>query len=201
MLIFFSWQLKGHNMLKITVGISNKHAHLTQEQIEKLFGKGYQLTFFRKIKQPDEFVANEKILVAGPKGTLKDVRIMGPAREKAQVEMTLTNAREIGVQANIRVSADVEKTEGIKLIGPQGEVDLKEGVIASVRHLHMTPEEAKALGLKDRQLVAIETKGDRALVFKNVIVRIDPFFSLEFHVDTDEANAAGLSQGDEVFLG
>jgi len=187
-------------MGKITVGISNKHAHLTQEQIEKLFGEGYQLTFFRKIKQPDEFVSNEKIQVVGPKGTLKDVRIMGPAREKAQIEMTLTNARDIGVHASIRVSADVEKTAGVKLVGPVGEVELEEGVIAALRHLHMTQEEAAQMGLKDRQKVAVETMGERGVIFKNVIVRIDPLFSLEFHIDTDEANGAGLNPGDEVFL-
>lgn len=187
-------------MLKITVGISNKHAHLTQEQVEILFGEGYQLTFFRKIKQPDEFVSNETIQVMGPKGSLENVRIMGPTREKAQVEMTLTNARDIGIQAKIRVSTDIEKTDGVKLVGPKGEIELKEGVIASIRHLHMTPKEAELLGLQDKQQVNIEAMGDRGLIFKNVIVRIDPYFSLEFHIDTDEANGAGLNQGDEVFL-
>ena len=186
--------------MKITVGISNRHAHLTQEQIEVLFGEGYELTFFRKIKQPDEFVSNEKIDVVGPKGVLKGVRIMGPAREKAQVEMTLTNARAIGVEAQIRVSADVEGSSGIKLVGPAGEYQLGEGVIAAVRHLHMTPEEAELLGLAEGQRVAVETTGDRGVIFKNVIVRIDELFSLEFHIDTDEANAAGLKGGDEVKL-
>jgi len=187
-------------MLKIPVGISNRHAHLTQKEIEALFGEGYQLTFFRKIKQPDEFVSNEKILVVGPKGSLRDVRIMGPPRAKSQIEMTLTNAKDIGVRANIRVSADVENTEGVKLVGPKGEVDLKKGVIAAFRHLHMTPEEAEQLKLKDRQQVNIETKGERGVIFKNVIVRIDPLYSLEFHIDTDEANGAGVNPDDEVFL-
>lgn len=186
--------------MKITVGISNKHAHLTQEQIEALFGKGYELTFFREIKQPDEFVSNEKIDVQGPKGVLKGVRIMGPARETAQVEMTLTNAREIGVEAQIRLSSHVKGSSGVKLIGPAGEVDLKEGVIAAVRHLHLNPEEARSLGLREGQRVAIETEGDRSVIFKNVAVRIDDLFSLEFHIDTDEANAAGLRHGDEVKL-
>ncbi|MBR0598982.1 phosphate propanoyltransferase [Sinanaerobacter chloroacetimidivorans] len=186
--------------MKITVGISNKHAHLTQEQIEALFGKGYHLTFFRNIKQPDEFVSNEKIDVAGPKGILKDVRILGPAREKAQIEMTLTNARAIGVEAKIRVSAHVEGSSGVTLIGPAGQIELKEGVIAAVRHLHMTPDEARTLGLHEGQRVAVETSGERAVIFKNVIVRIDELFSLELHLDTDEANAAGLKNGDEVTL-
>lgn len=186
--------------MKITVGISNKHAHLTQEQIETLFGKDYELTFFRGIKQPDEFVSNEKIDVQGPKGILKDVRILGPAREKAQIEMTLTNAREVGVEAEIRQSKDVGGTSGVKLIGPAGEYLLKEGVIAALRHLHMTPEEAESLDLHEGQHVAVETAGDRGVIFKNVVVRIDELFSLEFHIDTDEANAAGLKNGDEVML-
>lgn len=186
--------------MKITVGISNRHAHLTQNQVEALFGVGYELTFFRKIKQPDEFVSNEKIDVVGPKGTLKGVRILGPVRETAQIEMTLTNAREIGVEAMVRVSSDVEGSSGVTLIGPAGEYELKEGVIAAVRHLHMTPQEASALNLKDNQWVSVETTGDRAIVFKNVIVRLDPMFSLELHLDTDEANAAGLKSGDEVHL-
>lgn len=186
--------------MKITVGISNHHAHLTKEQIEVLFGKGYELTFFRKIKQPDEFVSNEKIDVIGPKSTLKGVRILGPAREKAQIEMTLTDAREIGVEAMIRVSSHVEGSSGVTLVGPAGSYVLKEGVIAAVRHLHMTPQEAQTLGLKENQWVSIETTGDRAVIFKNVIVRIDDLFSLELHLDTDEANAAGLKNGDEVTL-
>lgn len=186
--------------MKITVGISNRHAHLTQEQIEALFGQGYQLTFYRNIKQPDEFVSKEKIDVVGPKGTLKGVRILGPAREKAQIEMTLTNAREIGVEAMIRVSTHVEGSQGVTLVGPAGTYELPEGVIAAVRHLHMTPEEARALNLEEGQWVAVETTGDRGVIFKNVIVRIDELFSLELHVDTDEANAAGLKNGDEVKL-
>lgn len=186
--------------MKITVGISNRHAHLTREQIEILFGKNYELTFFRKIKQPDEFVSNEKIDVKGPKGVLKDVRILGPARETAQIEMTLTNAREIGVEAEIRLSSDVEGTSGVTLIGPEGEVRLEKGVIAAVRHLHMTPEEAEKLGLHAGQRVSVETEGERGIIFKNVVVRIDELFSLELHLDTDEANAAGLKNGDEVKL-
>jgi putative phosphotransacetylase len=191
--------LEGEQM-KITVGISNRHAHLTQEQIEILFGKGYALTFFRKIKQPDEFASNERIDVIGPRGALKGVRIMGPAREKAQVEIPLTKAREIGVEAQIRASADVAGSSGVKLVGPAGACRLEEGVIAAARHLHMSPAEAERLGLRAGQRIAVETGGDRGLVFKNVLVRIDDLFSLEFHIDTDEANAAGLNSGDEVKL-
>lgn len=186
--------------MEITVGISNKHAHLTQAQVEALFGKDYALTFLRTIKQPDEFVSNEKIDVVGPKGTLKDVRILGPVRETAQIEMTLTNAREIGVEAQIRVSHQVEETQGVILVGPAGRHHLKEGVIAAVRHLHMAPQEAEVLHLKEGQWVSVETQGPRSVIFKNVIVRVDPLFSLELHLDTDEANGAGLKNGDRVQL-
>lgn len=186
--------------MKIIVGISNRHAHLTQSQIDQLFGQGYQLTFFRQIKQPDEFASNEKIHVVGPKGQLRDVRIMGPARQTAQIEMTLTDARAIGVSAQVRVSAQVKDTAGIRLIGPVGEVLLEEGVIAAARHLHLTPKEAELLGLQEGQQVAVETEGERGVIFKHVLVRIDELFSLELHLDTDEANAAGVKNGDEVKL-
>ncbi len=187
-------------MKTITVGVSNKHAHLTREQIDVLFGQGYQLTFLRNIKQPDEFVSNETISVEGPKGTLHGIRVMGPERAKAQVELTLTSSISIGVDPAVRISANVENTPAIKLIGPKGAYDLKEGVIAAMRHLHMNPEEAEELHLSEGQQVMIESEGARGLIFKNVVVRIDPMYSLEFHIDTDEANGAGLKTGDQVRL-
>ncbi len=187
-------------MKTITVGVSNKHAHLTREQINTLFGEGYQLTFLRNIKQRDEFVCEETISVKGPKGVLHDIRILGPEREKAQIELTVTSSIMIGIEPSIRISADVENTPAIKLMGPKGEYDLGEGVITAIRHLHMTPEEAKELHLPEGQQVNIESDGLRGLIFKNVVVRIDPLFSLEFHIDTDEANAAGLKTGDQVHL-
>jgi putative phosphotransacetylase len=182
-----------YNTMKIPV-------HLTQELIDILFGKGYELTLLRKIRQHDDFVSNETVDVAGPKGVLKNVRVVGPAREKAQVEITLTKAREIGVVAEVRFSADVENTSGVRLIGPAGQADLKEGLIAAARHLHVSPEQADALGLKEGQKVAVEAGGDRAVIFKNICVRIDEDFDLELHLDTDEANAAGLKKGDLVEL-
>lgn len=187
-------------MKSISVGVSNKHAHLTRDQIDVLFGEGYQLTFLRNIQQPDEFVSNETISVEGPKGTLYGIRVMGPEREKAQIELTLTSAISIGIDPVVRISMDVENTPPIKLIGPNAVYDLKEGVITAMRHLHMTPEEAEELHLTESQHVMIESEGIRGLVFKNVMVRIDPMFSLEFHIDTDEANSAGLKTGDQVYL-
>lgn len=184
--------------MKVKVGISNTHAHLTQWQIEQLFGKGFTLTFYRNIRQNDEFVSNQTIDVAGPKGTLKNVRILGPAREQAQVEISLTNARKLGIDAEVRLSENVDGTPGAKLIGPEGEVMLEHGIIVAARHLHISPEEAAPVNLKESQSICAEAAGPRNLVFKNIIVRIDELYTAELHLDTDEANAAGLKNGDEM---
>ncbi len=186
--------------MEIIIGISNRHAHLTQEQVEILFGKGYELTLFRNIRQQDDFVANEKVQVIGSKGSLKDVRIVGPVREKAQIEMTLTNARTIGVEGNLRISENVEGTQGVKLIGPAGEYTLPEGVIVAKRHVHLSPQEAEHLNLKEGDQVSVKTEGERSLTFHNVVIRIDPLYTLELHLDTDEANAAGVKHGDRAIL-
>lgn len=185
---------------KLTVGISNRHAHLTQTQLDMLFGKGYVLTFNRNILQRDEFVSNETIDIIGPKGSLKNIRIMGPTRDVAQIELSLTDAFQVGVEGNVRISRDVKGTSAIRLVGPCGECQLNEGVIIPLRHIHISPNDAKALNLWSGKKVCVETKGERGLIFKNVVVRIDDDFIYEFHIDRDEANAAGLSHGDEVFL-
>lgn len=184
--------------VKIKVGISNRHAHLTQSQIEQLFGKDFALTFHRNIRQNDEFVSGQAIDVTGPKGTLKNVRILGPARDEAQVEISLTDARKIGIDAQVRLSAQLNGTPGAKLTGPEGEVVLERGIIAAARHLHISPEEAVSMNLSEGQTVCVETSGARSLIFKNVIVRIDKLYAAELHIDADEANAAGLTHGDEA---
>ena len=184
--------------MKVKVGISNTHAHLTQEQIEILFGKGFTLTFYRNIRQNDEFVSGQTIDVEGPKGTLNNVRILGPAREQAQVEISLTNARKLGIEAEVRLSENVYGTPGAKLIGPEGEVVLDQGIIAAARHLHISPLEAASMNLKEGQMICAEVPGPRNLVFKNIVVRIDQQYTAELHLDTDEANAAKLEKGDEV---
>ncbi|HWQ80116.1 MAG TPA: phosphate propanoyltransferase [Anaerovoracaceae bacterium] len=186
--------------MKVKVGVSNTHAHLTQDQIEKLFGKGFSLTFFRNIRQNDEFVSNQTIDVEGPKGTLKNVRILGPAKDQAQVEVSLTNARKLGVDTEVRLSTKVEDTPGAKLIGPEGETVMEQGIIVAARHLHISPEEAAAMNLKEGQTVCAEATGARGLTFRNIVVRIDELYAAELHLDTDEANAAGLKHGDEVAL-
>lgn len=186
--------------IELEVGVSNKHVHLSQEHINQLFGKDYELTFLRNIKQPDEFVCKETVDVIGPKSMLKNVRILGPARQKSQVEITLTNARDLGIEADIRPSGHTENTKGIELKGPCGHIGLTEGIIVPQRHIHMSLEDSQMLGLSENQLVSVETFGVRGIILKNVVIRINPLFSLELHLDTDEANAAALKSGDKVRL-
>lgn len=189
-----------NRFVELEVGVSNKHVHLSQEHIDQLFGKNYQLTFLRNIKQPDEFVCQETVDVIGSKNILKNVRILGPARQKSQVEVTLTNARELGIEADIRLSGHTETTNGVELKGPHGQIFLPEGIIVPQRHIHMTLADSEKLNLSKNQIVSVETFGVRGIILKNVVIRVDPLFSLELHLDTDEANAAALKSGDKVRL-
>lgn len=182
--------------VKIPIGRSNRHAHLTQEIIEKLFGEGHELTFLRNIRQHDEFVARETIDVRGPKGLLEGVRLLGPARGVAQVELSLSDARSIGLRLYARLSGDVIGTEGVRLVGPCGEIMLAEGAIVALRHIHVSPVEAEKLGLVHGQVVSAQAGGVRSIVFCNIVIRVDPLFTFELHLDTDEFNAAGLKKGD-----
>lgn len=175
------------------VEISARHAHVTKETLEVLFGKGYELTVKKELSQPGQFATNERITVVGPKKELAGVSILGPCRNADQVELSATDARSIGVVAPVRESGDVKGSGACKLIGPAGEVEIKEGVIVAKRHIHMTPEDAEKFGVKDSQIVnvAINTDG-RSLVFGDTVVRVSPSYALAMHVDTDEANAAGI---------
>ena len=181
---------------RVPLGVSNKHLHLTQEHVEILFGKGHQLTNIKDVKQPGQFACAECVKIVGPRGEFPKVRVLGPARAKTQVELSMTDARTLGLKPPIRESGQLEGTPGVKLIGPCGEIDLEEGVIIALRHIHMTPEIADALGLKDKDCVGVETSGERPLLFRDVLVRVSPKFAYEMHLDTDEANAAGLKNGD-----
>jgi len=179
-------------MEKIIVESSARHIHLTQEQIEILCGKGHQLTVKKELSQPGQFVCEERIRVVGPKGELK-CSILGPARKAAQVELSLTDARTIGVEAAIRESGDIEGTAGVHLIGPEGEMDIDCGVIAAKRHIHMTNADAEKYGVKSGDVVSVKVDTDgRALTFGDVVVRVRDDFALAMHIDTDEANACGL---------
>ncbi len=180
-------------MKEILVETSARHVHVTQETLEVLFGEGYQLTVKKMLSQPGQFASNEKVKVVGPKGEL-NASILGPVRNANQVELSLTDARSIGVVAPIRESGDIANSGACKLVGPKGEVELSTGVIAAKRHIHMTEEDAKEFGVKDKDIVSVEVhSNERSLVFGDVVVRVSNKFALAMHVDTDESNAAALS--------
>ena len=178
---------------KVMVEVSARHIHLSQEHLEILFGKGYELTPKKDLSQPGQFACEERVTVVGSKKELAGVSILGPCRPADQVELSATDARAIGVAAPIRESGDVAGSGACKLVGPCGEVELKEGVMVAKRHIHMTPEDAENLGVKDAEIVnvKIDTK-DRSLIFGDTVVRVSPKYALAMHVDTDEANAAAI---------
>jgi len=186
--------------MKVNVGLSNRHLHVSQEDLETLFGKGYQLTHKKDLSQPGQYAAEEVVDIEGPKGTLKKVRILGPVRKQTQVEISFVDARTLGVNPVMRDSGKLENTPGCKLIGPEGTVEMTEGVIVASRHIHMHTDDAVAFGLKDKDIVNVETSGPRGVIFKNVLVRVHPKFALEMHIDIEEGNASGLRNGDFVEL-
>ena len=174
--------------------ISARHVHLSKEDLATLFGEGYQLTNKKDLSQPGQFACEERVTVVGPKRELKNVSILGPVRPESQVELSMTDARSIGLTAPIRESGDLEGSTPCKLIGPCGEIELKKGVIIAKRHIHMTPADAEKYGVVDKQIVkvAVNTEG-RSLVFGDVVCRVSPKYALAMHLDTDEANAAGMT--------
>lgn len=188
-------------IMKVLVETSARHIHLSQEHLEILFGAGHELTVKKMLSQPGQYAAEEKVQVVGPKGSLK-MSVLGPVRKETQVEVSLTDARSIGVAAMIRESGVIDGTNGCKLIGPCGEVDLEKGVIAAKRHIHMTPEDAEAAGLKDKDLVGLKIESpERSLIFGDVVVRVSASYATAAHIDTDEANAlapAGTVYGEIV---
>ena len=179
--------------LEVLVETSARHVHVTKEVLETLFGAGYELTKKKDLSQPGQFASNERVDVVGPKKTLSGVSILGPVRPETQVELSLTDARSIGVTAPVRESGDIAGSGACKLVGPCGEVEIREGVIAAKRHIHMTTAEAAAMGLKDRQevSVSIPSANGRSLTFGDVVVRVSDKYALAMHIDTDESNAAG----------
>ena len=178
---------------KVLVETSARHIHVTDEQLETLYGKGYKLTVKKELSQPGQFVSNERLRIVGPKGELK-ASILGPTRKAAQVEISLTDARSLGVEALVRESGDIAGTNGIKVIGPEGEIDLTEGVIAAKRHVHLDPKTADDFGVKSGDIVSIKVDSNgRSLTFGDVVVRVREDFAPAVHIDTDEGNAAGLT--------
>lgn len=177
---------------ELTVALSNRHCHLTIEDIEILFGKGYDLTPVKNLTQPGQFACAETIDIVGPKGKIEDIRILGPARSASQIELFISDCYRVGVPIVIRESGKIDNTPGITMIGPEGVSELKQGVIVAARHIHMSIKEAEEFGLKDKDIVDVETDGIRGVIFKNVLVRSGENYALDMHIDFEEGNAAGV---------
>lgn len=182
--------------IRIPIAVSARHAHLSQPTIDQLFGVGYQLRPRTWLSQTGQFAAQETVTLVGPKGQLRNVRVMGPSRERDQIEISRTDEFELGLEAPVRVSGDLADTPGITVQGPAGSCILNAGVISARRHIHMSPQDASRLGVQNGQSVQVRIDSEgRDLVFGDVTVRIRPDFHLELHLDTDEANAAGVTNG------
>ena len=183
----------------IVLETSARHVHVTKETLETLFGENYELTKKKELSQPGQFAAEERIRVIGEKGEFPRVSILGPCRKADQVEMSASDARSIGIKAPIRESGDVKDSGSCKLVGPKGEVTLKEGVIIAKRHIHMTENDAKNYNVKNGEIVNVKVNSkDRALTFSDVVVRVSDSYALAMHIDTDESNACGATPGLEV---
>ena len=180
--------------LFVPLEASGRHVHITKEQAQTLFG--HSLTPKRPLSQPGQYLANERVTVVGPKGRFENVAVLGPERKEGQVELSLTDARTLGLTVPVRLSGDVEQTPGVTLVGSGGAVNLHRGVIAARRHIHLSPWEAEGFGVMDGQNVRLQTYTDRPVIFENVMVRVHPNFSAAAHLDYDEANACGFRQGD-----
>ena len=180
---------------QVLVEISARHVHVSQEDLETLFGTGYELTVKKELSQPGQFACEERVKVIGTKGEFPAVSILGPCRKDTQVELSLTDARSIGVAAPVRESGDIEGSGVCKLVGPAGEVELTKGVIAAKRHIHATTADAEKMGLTNGEIVSVEipTSNGRNLTFGDVVVRVSDSYALAMHIDTDEANAAGMA--------
>lgn len=180
--------------LFVELEASGRHVHVTKEQAQILFG--HPLTPKRPLSQPGQYLANERVTVIGPKGEFRNVAVLGPERKEAQVEVSLTDARVLGIEAPVRLSGDVRDTPGAVLLGETGTVKLSQGVMAAQRHIHLTPEDARRFGVTDKQIVKLQTYTSRPAVFEQVAVRVSPDFASYVHLDYDEANACGFQTGD-----
>ncbi len=183
-------------MKQIPIGVSNRHIHVTKEDLEKLFGNGHELTVAKELSQPGEFAAEETLTIKTDKAEIVRVRILGPVRKFTQVEISKTDARNLGINAPLRSSGNIDGTPGITLIGPNGEIQINKGVIVAERHIHMTPQDAAQFQVSDGQYVSVKVKGDRGLTFNQVLVRVKDTYALDMHIDTDEANSGNIKTGD-----
>lgn len=190
----------GSNGYQVPVGVSARHIHLTQEHVEALFGKGYQLTK-KKDLMGGQYACNETVTVVGLKlRAIENVRVLGPVRKASQLEISATDAMKLGIAAPIRESGNVAGSAPIAVVGPKGVIYLQEGCIIAMRHIHMSPADASAAGVRDGQIVSVKAENERATVFNEVKIRVHDSFTLEMHIDTDEANAAKIKTGDKVTI-
>ncbi|MEA0552267.1 phosphate propanoyltransferase [Lysinibacillus irui] len=180
---------------KIPIGVSARHVHLAQAEVEQLFGENYQLTPKFELSQPGQFAAEETVVIAGPKGSIERVRILGPARSLSQVEVSWTDAMKLGLKPPLRISGDIQGSSPVTLIGPKGSVVLNEGLIIAQAHIHMSPADSARFNVVDGQSVQIKVEGIRPIILSNVVIRVSERYRLEMHIDTDEANAGLIQQG------
>ena len=182
---------------KVEIEGSGKHCHVCRETLDTLFGEGFELEVKKMLSQPGQYATPHKITVVGPRRST-EMTILGPCRKADQVELSMTDATSLGFSAPIRESGDIKNSPGCKLVGPKGEVEINEGVIIAMRHIHMTPEDADKLGLADKQIVKVKVNSDRALIFDDVVMRVNPEFATYMHVDYDEYNAAAISEASKM---
>jgi putative phosphotransacetylase len=186
-------------MPSVTIEASGRHVHLSAQDLATLFGEGYELTPKKWLSQPGQFLCEERVGIVGPKGAFDHTGIIGPVRKESQVELSFTDARSIGVTAPIRESGVLDGSTGIHLVGPKGEIDIAQGVIIAMRHIHFTPEDAEKFGVKDKQIVSVKVGGERGLIFGETVARVSASYATAMHIDFDEANAiAGATVGEVI---
>ena len=182
----------------VPVGISNRHIHLSQADLDQLFGAGYQLTPMKELSQPGQFACKETVTICGPKGAIEKVRVLGPVRKETQIEIVAGDCFKLGVKAPAKLSGDLAGTPGITVVGPRGSVQTAQGLIVAQRHIHMAPADAQAYGVQDGQIVKIRVSGLRGGIYDNVAIRVTTSSKLECHLDTEEANAMGVAGTVEI---
>lgn len=182
----------------VPVGISNRHIHLSQADLDQLFGAGYQLTSMKELSQPGQFACKETVTICGPKGAIEKVRVLGPVRKETQIEIVAGDCFKLGVKAPAKLSGDLADTPGITVVGPKGSVQTAQGLIVAQRHIHMAPADAQAYGVQDGQIVKIRVSGLRGGIYDNVAIRVTTSSKLECHLDTEEANAMGVAGTVEI---
>ncbi|WP_373273856.1 phosphate propanoyltransferase [Streptococcus sp. B01] len=195
-----SYKLDDNRDFAIPLGVSNHHVHLSQADADILFGACYHFKKLKDLSQPGQYALEECVMIVGPKGVIEKVRILGPVRKETQVELTRTDCFKIGVKAPLRLSGEIDNTPGCTIIGPAGSVQLEKGCIVAKRHIHMSPADAKRFGVENHQRVSLELPGERGGIIQHVIIRVKDSFSLECHLDTEEANALGVTGKSKVRL-